>query len=112
MRVRHDMFSDTAPVQESSQTPPRPGKSRINHDIAVISVDHHGVEQPARKQRASMNPISNLAELSGHGSRQHEPPRQGEGLSESTGLTVQQQHQVAMAIKNAREMALLPFAGP
>lgn len=29
-----------------------------------------------------------------------------------TGLTVQQQRQVAMAIKNAREMALLPFAGP
>lgn len=28
-----------------------------------------------------------------------------------TGLTVQQQRQVAMAIKNAREMALLPFAG-
>jgi small subunit ribosomal protein S18 len=27
-----------------------------------------------------------------------------------TGLTVQQQRQVAMAIKNAREMALLPFA--
>ena len=34
------------------------------------------------------------------------------GVEESTGLTVQQQHQVAMAIKNAREMALLPFAGP
>jgi len=29
-----------------------------------------------------------------------------------TGLTVQQQRQVAMAIKNAREVALLPFAGP
>ncbi len=28
-----------------------------------------------------------------------------------TGLTVQQQRRVAMAIKNAREMALLPFAG-
>lgn len=28
-----------------------------------------------------------------------------------TGLTVQQQRKVAMAIKNAREMALLPFAG-
>jgi small subunit ribosomal protein S18 len=28
-----------------------------------------------------------------------------------TGLTVQQQCQVAKAIKNAREMALLPFAG-
>lgn len=28
-----------------------------------------------------------------------------------TGLTVQQQRDVAMAIKNAREMALLPFAG-
>jgi small subunit ribosomal protein S18 len=27
-----------------------------------------------------------------------------------TGLTVQQQHQVATAIKNAREMALLPYA--
>ncbi|MCB1264070.1 MAG: 30S ribosomal protein S18 [Mycobacterium sp.] len=27
-----------------------------------------------------------------------------------TGLTVQQQRQVAMAIKNAREMALLPFS--
>jgi small subunit ribosomal protein S18 len=26
-----------------------------------------------------------------------------------TGLTVQQQHQVATAIKNAREMALLPY---
>lgn len=26
-----------------------------------------------------------------------------------TGLTVQQQHQVANAIKNAREMALLPY---
>jgi small subunit ribosomal protein S18 len=26
-----------------------------------------------------------------------------------TGLTVQQQRQVAMAIKNAREMALLPY---
>ena len=39
-------------------------------------------------------------------------PARGEGLSESTGLTVQQQHQVAMAIKNAREMALLPFASP
>jgi small subunit ribosomal protein S18 len=26
-----------------------------------------------------------------------------------TGLTVQQQHQVAVAIKNAREMALLPY---
>lgn len=29
-----------------------------------------------------------------------------------TGLTVRQQRQVAIAIKNAREMALLPFAGP
>lgn len=27
-----------------------------------------------------------------------------------TGLTVQQQRQVAIAIKNAREMALLPYA--
>ena len=29
-----------------------------------------------------------------------------------TGLTVQQQLQIAIAIKNAREMALLPYAGP
>lgn len=29
-----------------------------------------------------------------------------------TGLTVQQQRQVAIAIKNAREMALLPYGGP
>lgn len=29
-----------------------------------------------------------------------------------TGLTVQQQRQVANAIKNAREMALLPYANP
>ena len=29
-----------------------------------------------------------------------------------TGLSVQQQRQVATAIKNAREMALLPYAGP
>lgn len=29
-----------------------------------------------------------------------------------TGLTPQQQRQVATAIKNAREMALLPMAGP
>jgi len=29
-----------------------------------------------------------------------------------TGLTVQQQRQVATAIKNAREMALLPYAPP
>ncbi|RZS44692.1 SSU ribosomal protein S18P [Herbihabitans rhizosphaerae] len=29
-----------------------------------------------------------------------------------TGLTVQQQKQVATAIKNAREMALLPYPGP
>jgi len=29
-----------------------------------------------------------------------------------TGLSVQQQRQVAIAIKNAREMALLPFVGP
>ncbi|WP_155943112.1 30S ribosomal protein S18 [Mycobacterium sp. 141] len=29
-----------------------------------------------------------------------------------TGLTPQQQRQVATAIKNAREMALLPVAGP
>jgi small subunit ribosomal protein S18 len=29
-----------------------------------------------------------------------------------TGLTVQQQQQVAAAIKNAREMALLPYTGP
>jgi small subunit ribosomal protein S18 len=28
-----------------------------------------------------------------------------------TGLTVQQQRQVAVAIKNAREMALLPYTG-
>ncbi|BBX64701.1 hypothetical protein MSAS_38750 [Mycobacterium saskatchewanense] len=28
-----------------------------------------------------------------------------------TGLSVQQQRQVAMAIKNAREMALLPYPG-
>lgn len=28
-----------------------------------------------------------------------------------TGLTVQQQRQVAIAVKNAREMALLPYAG-
>jgi small subunit ribosomal protein S18 len=28
-----------------------------------------------------------------------------------TGLTPQQQRQVAIAIKNAREMALLPFGG-
>lgn len=29
-----------------------------------------------------------------------------------TGLSVQQQRQVATAIKNAREMALLPYPGP
>lgn len=29
-----------------------------------------------------------------------------------TGVTVQQQRQVAIAIRNAREMALLPPAGP
>jgi small subunit ribosomal protein S18 len=29
-----------------------------------------------------------------------------------TGLTVQQQRQVSTAIKNAREMALLPYPGP
>lgn len=29
-----------------------------------------------------------------------------------TGLTVQQQRQVAIAVKNAREMALLPYPGP
>jgi small subunit ribosomal protein S18 len=29
-----------------------------------------------------------------------------------TGLTVQQQRQVSTAIKNAREMALLPYSGP
>jgi small subunit ribosomal protein S18 len=29
-----------------------------------------------------------------------------------TGLTAQQQHEVAVAIKNAREMALLPYPGP
>lgn len=29
-----------------------------------------------------------------------------------TGLTVQQQRQVATAIRNAREMALLPYPGP
>lgn len=29
-----------------------------------------------------------------------------------TGLTPQQQRQVATAIKNAREMALLPYGGP
>ena len=29
-----------------------------------------------------------------------------------TGLTPQQQRQVATAIKNAREMALLPYASP
>lgn len=29
-----------------------------------------------------------------------------------TGLTPQQQRQVAIAIKNAREMALLPFGSP
>jgi small subunit ribosomal protein S18 len=28
-----------------------------------------------------------------------------------TGLTVQQQRQVAIAIKNSREMALLPYPG-
>ncbi|MGB0878711.1 MAG: 30S ribosomal protein S18 [Mycobacterium sp.] len=28
-----------------------------------------------------------------------------------TGLTVQQQRQIAIAIKNAREMALLPYSG-
>jgi small subunit ribosomal protein S18 len=28
-----------------------------------------------------------------------------------TGLTVQQQRQIATAIKNAREMALLPYPG-
>ena len=29
-----------------------------------------------------------------------------------TGLTPQEQRQVATAIKNAREMALLPYSGP
>ena len=29
-----------------------------------------------------------------------------------TGLTPQQQRQVAVAVKNAREMALLPFTSP
>ena len=29
-----------------------------------------------------------------------------------TGLSVRQQRQVATAIKNAREMALLPYPGP
>lgn len=29
-----------------------------------------------------------------------------------TGLTVQQQRRIATAVKNAREMALLPYPGP
>nr|WP_245240947.1 30S ribosomal protein S18 [Streptomyces spiramenti] len=29
-----------------------------------------------------------------------------------TGLTVQQQREIARAVKTAREMALLPYAGP
>ncbi|GAB3163654.1 30S ribosomal protein S18 [Microbispora hainanensis] len=29
-----------------------------------------------------------------------------------TGVTVQQQRQIARAVKNAREMALLPYASP
>jgi small subunit ribosomal protein S18 len=29
-----------------------------------------------------------------------------------TGLTGQEQREVAQAIKNAREMALLPYSGP
>ena len=29
-----------------------------------------------------------------------------------TGLTLQEQHEVAKAIKNAREMALLPYPAP
>ncbi|MGL5830376.1 MAG: 30S ribosomal protein S18 [Angustibacter sp.] len=29
-----------------------------------------------------------------------------------TGVSVQQQRQIASAIKNAREMALLPYSGP
>lgn len=70
VRVRHDVFSNTAPVQEPGQTPPRPGKSSINHDVAVSPVDHHGVEQPAGEQRAGMNPVNNGAELGRHGCTQ------------------------------------------
>jgi small subunit ribosomal protein S18 len=33
------------------------------------------------------------------------------GSRHVNGLTVQQQRQVAVAIKNAREMALLPYPG-
>ena len=74
VRVCHDMFSDTAPVQEPSQTPPRPGKSSINHDITVIAVNHHGVKQPARKKGTGMNSIGNRAQLGRHGSRQSRTP--------------------------------------
>ena len=70
VRVRHDVFRNTAPVQEPSQTPPRPRKSSINDDVAVSPIDHHGVEQPAGKQWASMNPVNNRAELGGHGPTQ------------------------------------------
>ncbi|MER7506154.1 bS18 family ribosomal protein [Nonomuraea pusilla] len=39
-------------------------------------------------------------------------PRQGERMKTRrvTGVTVQQQRLIARAVKNAREMALLPYA--
>ena len=68
VRVRHDMFSNTATVQEASKTPPRPRKSGIHHDIAVSPIDHNSVEQPTGKQRAGMNSVGDRAELGRHSS--------------------------------------------
>jgi len=66
VRMCNDVFSNTASVQEPSKTPTGPGKSGVDHDIAVVAFDYDSVEQPAWKQRASMNPIGDLAELGSH----------------------------------------------
>ena len=77
----HDMFSHAAPVKEPRQTPPRPRESSIDDDVAAIAVDHNGVEQPARKKRTSVNPITNFAKSSRHCStKSRSPPPRGNAV--------------------------------
>ncbi|CAM4311167.1 30S ribosomal protein S18 1 [Mycobacterium basiliense] len=78
---------NSARTRRAIATPPAPAKKNLLTSLGVAEVDYKDV---ARLRTF----ISDRGKVRSR---------------RVTGLTVQQQRQVAIAIKNAREMALLPY---
>jgi small subunit ribosomal protein S18 len=83
------MATKSKEAQRVLRTPARAAKQNLLNKLGMAAIDY--------KDTATL--------------RLFISPRGKIRAREATGLTVRQQRQVATAIKNAREMALLPYPG-